>query len=65
MSAIEKEEFVVKYPLEKGVRVVIIEDGNVVESCKLEAHCRFTIVIQDDKLLDAEETKRKRYRKSK
>ncbi|MED1954926.1 MULTISPECIES: hypothetical protein [Brevibacillus] len=65
MSAVEKEEFVVKYPLEKGVRVVIIEDGNVVESCKLEAHHRFTIITQDDKLLDTEETKRKRYRKAK
>ncbi|MED2007022.1 hypothetical protein P4V39_02665 [Brevibacillus borstelensis] len=65
MSAIEKTETVVKYPLEKGVRVVIIEDGKVVESCKLEPHHRFTIITQDDKLLDTEETTRKRFRKAK
>ncbi|MBY0052297.1 MULTISPECIES: hypothetical protein [Brevibacillus] len=65
MSAVEKAETVVKYPLEKGVRVIIIEDGNVVENYKLEAHHRFTIITQDDKLLDTEDTRRKRYRKAK
>lgn len=65
MSSVENQEVVVKYPLENGVRVVIIEDGNVVESYKLEPHHRFTIITQDDKLLDTEETKRKRYRKAK
>ncbi|MGD8188552.1 hypothetical protein ACQCN2_00995 [Brevibacillus ginsengisoli] len=65
MSTIENQQNVVKLPLEKGVRVVVIEDGNVVENCKLEPHHKFTIITQDGKLLDTEETKRKRYRKSK
>lgn len=65
MSTVENQETVVKYPYDKGVRVIIIEDGNVVENCKLEPHHRFTIITQDDKLLDTEETKRKRYRKAK
>lgn len=62
MSTIENEQIVVKLPLEKGVRVVVVQDGNVIENKKLDAFEKCTLVIQDEKLIDMERTTRKRYR---
>ena len=62
MSAVENEEFVVKYPLEKGVRVVVIEDGNVVKNVKLEPFHSYTITTQNDKAIDIVNTVRERLR---
>ncbi|WP_232695486.1 hypothetical protein [Brevibacillus daliensis] len=55
-------DILVKIPVEKGVRVLIMEDGMLRDNMKLEAFHKLTIVTQNDKLLDIEATKRKRYR---
>jgi hypothetical protein len=65
MSTIEKNEGVVKYTLEPGVRVIVIQDGNIVENEKLGAYEECTFITQDNKLLDMKRTTRKRYRVAK
>ncbi|UFJ42028.1 hypothetical protein LOK74_05885 [Brevibacillus humidisoli] len=62
MEIITQKEAILEIPQEKGVRVIIFEDGQLVENYKLEAFHRYTIITQDHKLLDTEETKRKRYK---
>nr|WP_162305442.1 hypothetical protein [Brevibacillus laterosporus] len=49
-------------PIEKGVRIIIVEDGSVIDDLKLEPFQKLTIVTQNDKVLDSEKITRKRYR---